>query len=145
VGVTALEVVENRLTPLAFHARTRNRYVVPLVRLGIVWLVAVDMKYRGPWVAIPMYGVTTYPTMGEPLSVAGGVHVTVADCVPAVAVPMVGAVGVPAVIGFVTLEKAPSPISLTAWTRKRYSTPLVSPDMIWEVLVAPKSIWLFTG
>jgi hypothetical protein len=41
-----------------------------------------------------MYGVIKYPVMAEPPLFDGAVHVTAADELPAVAVPMVGAPGV---------------------------------------------------
>jgi hypothetical protein len=41
--------------------------------------------------------------MGDPLSVAGGAHDTVAEPLPAVAAPIVGG-GVPTVIGRLTFE-----------------------------------------
>lgn len=47
-GITGLEVPEKPPTPAAFHARTLNRYVVPVVNPMTLCEVAVEMKYLGP-------------------------------------------------------------------------------------------------
>ena len=68
----------------------------------------------------PGFDVTVYEVMGLPPSDAGGVKLTVARALPAVALTPVGAPGVPApgVTLFEGLDAGPVPTSLVAFTVK---------------------------
>jgi hypothetical protein len=89
IGVTELLALEELLVPIPFVAVIENVYAVPLVRpvmiIGDPLLVAVSP---------PTLDVAVYEVMAEPPLFVGGVKVTVAWPLPAVAVPMVGASGV---------------------------------------------------
>src|SRR3954468_14841757 len=80
-----------------------------------------------------------------PPSLAGAVHVTVADLSPGVAVPIVGAPGT--VAGVKALERAeygPVPATLVAATLYRYAVPFVSPVMVHLVTVPPIPVMVWT-
>ena len=90
---------------------------MPLFNPLSVSLVAVVSNSCDGWAAPLMYGVTTYPVIGEKPLDDGAVHETVAEATPAVAVPMVGAPGT--VAGVTELEApdwAPVPTPLVAAT-----------------------------
>ena len=76
----------------------------------------------------PGFDVTVYDVIALPPFEAGGVKLTVACALPAVAVPIVGAPGT--VAGVTLLEAAdagPVPIALVAVTVKVYTVPFVRP------------------
>ena len=83
--VTAPDATDCGPVPLAFLAATLNVYVVPFVSPVIVCDVAVELNVRAGCTMNPMYGVTTYPVIAEPLF-AGAVHDTTADPFPGTAV-----------------------------------------------------------
>src|SRR6476619_4497598 len=90
--------------------------------------------------------------MGEPPVLAGAVHVTVADALPAVAVPMVGAPGaVAAAAGVIVLELVEAalvPIALVAVTTKCTGVP-VARALTTRLVVVPSGVarraptWMF--
>jgi len=88
-GVTEFEAELGELVPLTFVAVTVNVYAVPLVRpvteIGLVEPVPVKL---------PGFDVTVYPVIAEPPLLVGAVNVIDAWAFPAVAVPIVGALGV---------------------------------------------------
>ena len=87
--------------------------------------------------------VTVYPVTGAPPLEAGAVKETVADPLPAVAVPMVGAPG--RWTGWRRAtgpEAGPVPRALVAVTVKVYAVPLVSPVTVHEV-VAPLGVQIW--
>ena len=104
VGVTELEAADAGLVPIAFVAVTVKVYAVPLVKpvmvIGLVVPVAVIP---------PGFDVTVKPVIGLPPVLVGTVNDTVACPSPAVAVPMVGALGavvaVHVVVRFTSTEK----------------------------------------
>src|SRR4029453_4722099 len=72
----------------------------------------------------------SYRVIGEPPSIAGAVHRTMALALPAVAGPMVGTPGGVGATGVTVLEraeKAPVPLAFTALTRKEYAVPFARP------------------
>src|SRR4051794_27159815 len=87
-GVTAFDCADSLLAPATFTASTVNVYVVPLVSAETVCVVAVELNVTGVCATAETYGVTTYEVIGAP-PLAPGVHVTVADVLPRVAVPIV--------------------------------------------------------
>jgi len=93
VGVTELEAADAGLVPIAFVAVTVKVYAVPLVKpvtvIGLVVPVAVKL---------PGFDVTVKPVIALPPVLVGAVNDTVACPSPAVAVPMVGALGAVAFI-----------------------------------------------
>lgn len=84
-GVTEFDWAEAMPVPAAFVAATVKVYAVPFVRPVTVIGDAVPDA-----VIPPGDDVTVYPVMADPPFDAGGVKVTVACALPAVAVPMVG-------------------------------------------------------
>ena len=62
--------------------------------------------------------VTVYDVIGEPPLEAGGVNVTVACLLPAVAVPIVGAPGTAPGVAFTAAEAGPVPIAFVAVTEQ---------------------------
>ena len=80
--------------PFAFFAATLNTYVVALVSPVIVCVVAAELNVLAGWTMNPMYGVTTYAVMPDPLF-AGAVHDTTADPFPGTPDTPVGAAGTP--------------------------------------------------
>jgi hypothetical protein len=79
-------------------------------------------------VMLPGLEVTVYEVIALPPFEAGGVKLTVACALPAVAVPIVGAPGT--VAGVTLLDAAdagPVPIALVAVTVKVYVVPFVKP------------------
>src|SRR6478609_7611881 len=138
-GVTAIDRAEKALVPTAFTAATWKRYAVPLVRPVTTRLVAAaPAGRRAPtWVPAALTTRTENPVMGEPPLVPA-VHRTVAEALPRVAVPIVGAAGaVAGVTEFDRAERAPAPAAFTAATWKRYAVPLVSPVTTRLVAAAP--------
>src|SRR3954447_17348126 len=77
-GVTTLVGTERGPVPLAFLAAILNVYAVALVSPVTTWVVAVELNVRAACAVAPMYGMTTYAVIAEPLFAAGALHVTVA-------------------------------------------------------------------
>ena len=79
--------------------------------------------------------------IAAPPLLAGGVKVTLACVLPAVAVPIVGAPGAVVAGAGVTLfdaaDAAPVPALLLAFTVNVYAVPLLRPVMVWERPVLP--------
>jgi hypothetical protein len=74
------------------------------------------------------FAVTVYLVMAAPPSLAGGVKLTVAWALPAVAVPIVGAPGVVAGVTLLDADEAgPVPAAFVAVTVKVYAVPFVRP------------------
>src|SRR5215210_9563543 len=93
-GVTAVLRAYSPLVPTALMATTRKVYDVPFVRPGTTTLVAVaPAGVRNSTVVpvVPAKVRTSYPVMAEPPLLAGAVHRTVAEALPAVGAPIVGA------------------------------------------------------
>src|SRR5512141_387476 len=90
-GVTELLGADAMPAPAILLATTVNVYAVPLVKPVTIWLNPVVPAL----LSVPPAGleVTVYPVMALPPLLAGAVKVTVACALPAVAVPMVGALG----------------------------------------------------
>ena len=119
----ALDGADSPELPLALVAWTVNVYAVPLVRPVTVIGDPAELALMPPG-----FDVAVYEVIGEPPSDAGGVNVTVACALPAVAVPMVGAPGTAAGVAlFDALESAPLPTVLVALTLHVYAVPLVKP------------------
>ena len=116
VGTTALDAADTTDVPIAFVAFTVNVYDVPAVNP----LTTVDVVKLPTVVDIlPGVDVTVYPVIADPPKFVGGVHDTVADIIPAVAVPIVGAagaVGAAGVTEFVGDEDSDIPAELVAFT-----------------------------
>jgi len=111
---------------------------VPLANPVTMQLVAVGPE--AVHVNPPGLEVTVYPVIADPPLDAGIVHETV-DC-PDSTVPLtaVGASGV--VIGVTGLERPafPFPNAFVATTENVYGVPLVSPDTMQLVAVAPEAV-----
>src|SRR5690348_8744053 len=79
IGFTAADVAEYVPEPISFTARTRNRYMVPLVKpVTVSWEASAAARRTAPTVA-PVAALTTctwYPVMAAPPSSAGAVHRT---------------------------------------------------------------------
>lgn len=137
--MTRLEVAEEGLAPMAVVARTLSLYVLPLVRpltVPAVAAAAAVAVITDPPVEVT--AVTVYPVIGEPPLLAGGVHVTLADALPALASPIVGAAAADAgVTGSDSAEAALSPMALMATTRRAYECPFVRPVTVPLVAAAP--------
>src|SRR5437763_1774277 len=86
---------------------------------GTVLGVTGDEGVEGALLPAPLVAVTVYAVTGEPPSEAGGVQVTTADALPAVAVTPVGASGtVIGVTGDEGVDGVLSPAALLAMTVK---------------------------
>ncbi len=85
-GVTELEAPEAALVPTALAAVTVQVTAVP----GVSPVTAIGLTDPVP-VLLPQ--VAVYPVIAVPPVAAGAVNVTVAEPLPAVAAPMVGAAG----------------------------------------------------
>src|SRR6478735_4144129 len=120
-GVTAIDRAEKALVPTAFTAATWKRYAVPLVSPVTTRLVAAaPAGRRAPtWVLVATLTTRTEnPVMGEP-PLAPAVHRTVAEALPGVAVPIVGAAGAVGATGVAVPDAAgPVPNWFTAATWK---------------------------
>jgi hypothetical protein len=120
-GVAELEAAEAVEVPLAFVAVTVKVYAVPFVSPEtVIGLAPVPVSEPGDEVAVnvvmvlPPVAPAVYPTVAEPL--------------PAVAVPIVGAPGtVVAVMLFEAEEAAEVPIALVAVTVNVYEVDDVKP------------------
>ena len=88
VGVTLFDGADASPTPCPFVAATVKVYAVPLVRPVTVIGLAVPVA-----VLLPDVEVTVYKVIELPPLAAGGLKLTVAREFPAVAVPIVGALG----------------------------------------------------
>jgi hypothetical protein len=122
-GTTELLVEEAILVPIAFVAVTVKVYVTPLVK-------PVTVIGEEPPVPVnpPGLDVTVYEVIAEPPSLPGGVKVTVASPLPAVAVPIVGAPGTLAgTIELLVEEAILVPIAFVAVTVNVYVVPFVKP------------------
>jgi hypothetical protein len=112
LGVTLLEAADAGPVPIAFVAFTVKVYAMPFV--SPVTVMGLDAPVA---VMLPGLEVTVYEVIALPPFEAGGVKLTVAWALPAVAVPIVGAPGT--VAGVTLLEAAdagPVPIALVAFT-----------------------------
>src|SRR6478735_12394125 len=146
-GVTAIDRAEKALVPTAFTAATWKRYAVPLVRPVTTRLVAAaPAGRRAPtWVPAALTTRTENPVMGEP-PLAPAVHRTVAEALPGVAVPIVGAAGAVGATGVAVPDAAgPVPNWFTADSRKVYCVPLVRPVTTREVAVREMPVMVWTG
>jgi hypothetical protein len=121
-GVTLLDADDAGPVPTAFDANTVNVYAVPFAR---------PVTVHGDVAQVPVCppdDVAVYDVMVEPPLLAGGVKVTVACALPAVAVPIVGAPGTVAGVTLLEAEEAgPVPTAFVAVTVNVYAVPLVSP------------------
>ncbi len=118
-GVTGLENWESGPVPAAFIAATLNVYAVPFVRPTIVSAVDGVSKICGVCGAFPTYGVIMYAVMGDPPSLAGVFHTTVALEFPGDATTLVGAPGtVDGMTGLDGSDSRPTPAPLIAATLK---------------------------
>jgi hypothetical protein len=130
-GVTLLEAADSALLPAMLVACTVNVYAVPLASPETTMGDAAPVPVKPPGV-----DVTVYPVIGLPPSKAGPVNVTLACALPAVAVPIVGALGtVNGVTLFDAAEGRLSPMPLVAKTVKVYAVPFVRPGTLPEIKV----------
>jgi hypothetical protein len=121
-GVTLLEAADAGPAPTPLVAVTVNVYAVPLARPRTVHGDVAHVT------VCPPDDVAVYDVMVEPPLLAGGVKVTVACALPAVAVPIVGAPGTVAGVTLLEAEEAgPVPTAFVAVTVNVYAVPLVSP------------------
>jgi len=115
-GMTGAERAEAAPTPVALRAATSNVYVVPLVSpvtdIGLADAETVLSR------VVPANTRTSYPVIAEPPLLAGAVQVTVAEPLPAVTAPSVGAPGTVAVgvTAAERVEAGPLPAVLVANT-----------------------------
>jgi hypothetical protein len=116
--VTGPDAADGGPVPLAFFATTVNVYVVPLVKPVIVSDVAAELNVRAVCAVVPTNGVTTYPVIADPLSVAGAVHDTTADPFPGTPATFVGATGAPTVTDPDATDCGPVPLAFLADTLK---------------------------
>jgi hypothetical protein len=138
-GVTEFDAAESAPGPAELTARTRKLYAVPLVSdvtvvLRAVGAIALTVRSTVPAL---LRTWTRYSVIAAPPVLAGAAQFTVAEALPAVAVPMVGAAGAVAVLvaalgvtEFDAADRAPGPAELIARTRKLYAVPLVRPLMV---------------
>ena len=87
-GVTEFDAADGALLPTPLVALTVQVYAVPFVKPATV----IGLALPDP-VLPPGPHVTVYPVIGEPPVLDDAVNVTVAELLPAVAVPIVGADG----------------------------------------------------
>lgn len=115
VGTTLLDALEAGLVPTELVAVTVNVYVVPLVSPVTVAVVVLPLTVA---VTLPGEEVTVYEVRAAPPRDVGGLQLTVAWALPAVALTDCGAVGtvlVPVgVTAFDGLDAGPEPLSLSA-------------------------------
>lgn len=118
-GVTEFDAADVA-EPYVFEAVTVNVYAVPLVSPEtVIGDAPVPVK-------LPGLDVAVYVTPPEPTEPA--VYVTVADALPAVAVPIVGAPGpVPFTTEFDAAEVAETPYPVIVETVNVYDVPSVNP------------------
>src|SRR4051794_15508096 len=138
-GVTALDSAEKVLVPTAFTAATWKRYVVPLVSPVTTRLVAAAPAGRSTptWVPAALTTRTENPVMGEPPLVPA-VHLTVAEALPRVAVPIVEAAAAVAVVTeFDRAEKVLVPTAFSPLPLHGSLPTLVSPVTTRLVAAAP--------
>jgi hypothetical protein len=111
--------------PALLVAVTANVYAVPLVR---------PVTVHGDEAHVPVCppdDVAVYEMIAAPPLLAGGVKLTVACALPAVAVPMVGAPGtVAGVTLFEAADAGPVPTELVAVTVNVYAVPLARPATV---------------
>ena len=115
--------------------RTLNVYFVLFVSPVIVCDVAAELNVLAGWTMNPMYGVTTYAVIPDPLF-AGAVHDTTADPFPGTADTSVGATGAPTVTDPEPTDCGPVPLAFFAATLNVYVVAFVSPVI---VCVSPPS------
>jgi hypothetical protein len=133
-GIT-LTALEDGLIPIALVAMTEQLYAVPLVSgLTVIGLDALVAVLEAP---LPVQ-VAVYPVIAEPPLLVGAVNAMLAEALPAVAAPMVGAAATVAAAAGVTpavLDAAPVPTTFVAVTEQLYAVPLVNaPTLIGLVL-----------
>ena len=98
------------------------------MRPVIIWVRVVEPAFMS---TPPADDITVYPVIVDPPLLPECVNVTIAWVSPAVAVPIVGAVGVVAgVIGELEVEALLVPTSFVANIVKVYSVPFESPVKI---------------
>jgi hypothetical protein len=120
LGITALDGADSGPVPNELLADTLNVYVVPLVNPVTV----VDSAGGLPvttfdvCAVVPMYGVTVYWNKVPPPLVLAAVQLTVAEAFPAVAVTVVGGLGVPGVTALDAADCGPVPVAFVADTLK---------------------------
>ena len=112
VGTTMFVGAEGGPVPMALVAATVKVCAMSLVRPVTVH----DTSTAVAQVAPPGDAVTVYVVMVDPPSAAGGVHVTVAAVLPAMASAPVGASGAVATTGADAADAAPVPTPLVAVT-----------------------------
>jgi hypothetical protein len=113
-GVTEFDALDDAPVPATFVAATVKVYEVPLTRLLTEHDVPDVVHVR-----VPGLEVTVYDVIAAPPLLAGAVHETVAEPLPAVAVTPVGAPGT--VLGVTALDAAdagPCPDPFVARTVK---------------------------
>src|SRR6478735_3183466 len=150
-GVTEFDRAENVLGPTAFTAATWKRYAVPLVSA----VITADRAVPGVTVTVrtsALVAASRTCTCHEVIELIGAsgaalaVHVTVAEALPRVAVPIVGAAGAVGATGVAVPDAdGPVPNWFTAATWKVYSVPLVRPVTRREVAVREIPVMVWTG
>jgi hypothetical protein len=130
LGVTALLAEDASEVPAALVAVAVNVYAVPLVSPVTVAVVGPAVLALAP----PGDAVTVYPVTGEPPLLAGAVHDTTAEALPAIAVTAIGDPGtVRGVTATLGDEAGEVPAALVAVAVNVYAVPLVSPVSVAEV------------
>jgi hypothetical protein len=123
IGVTLSDGADACEEPIAFIATTVNVYAVPFVSpyTEIVLVNPVPILPSG-------LDITLYPVIGLPPSLTGGVKLTAAWALPAVAVTPVGASGSAAGVTLaVGADGTESPFAFVATTVNVYSVKFVNP------------------
>src|SRR5688572_485977 len=95
--------------------------------------VALAMKVWLGWGTPSRMGVTRYPVIGEPWSLSGASHETVADPLPGPATGDRGADGAPMATGLLAADSAPVPLTFIAATRKVRVSPSARPATVCDV------------
>ena len=131
-GDTELDAEDAKDIPLTLVAVTVNVYAVPFV--SPVTVIGLD----APVPVCPPDDVTVYPVIAEP-PVAGAVNVTLADALPAVAVPIVGAAGLVVAVMLLDAEDTdPGPTAVVAVIVKVYAVADCNPStVIGDVVPVP--------
>src|SRR5689334_11689887 len=120
-GVTGADGSDGGPSPTAFVATTVNVYAVPFVRPFTCALVAAPSTST---VTPSGADVIAYPVIGEPPSLAGADHITVALESAAIATTLVGAAGGPSGVTVSDgVDGALSPTAFVATTVNVYAVP----------------------
>jgi hypothetical protein len=112
-GLTLFEGADEGPVPSELVAVTVKVYAVPLARPATVMGEAAPLAVKPPGEA-----VTLYEVISEPPLEAGGVNVTVACPLPAVAMPIVGAPGTAPGVTFHAADAGPVPTMFVAFTEQ---------------------------